>query len=131
MSILDVLVILGGIAAIAWVNWYFFRAARGAPALAVSAAGGFSEATIEVHGGYSPSTIRVPAGRPVRLNFHRTESNPCTEEVVLGDFGVRAYLPAGKTTTVEIIPRTPGTYDFSCGMGMVHGTLIVEEGGGK
>jgi plastocyanin domain-containing protein len=130
MNPADIVVILGGIAAIVWVNWYFFRAGRGAPALVAAAAGGFSEATIEVHGGYSPSTIRVPAGRPVRLNFHRTESNPCTEEVVLGDFGVRTYLPAGQTTTVEITPHTPGTFDFSCGMGMVHGTLIVEEGSG-
>jgi Cu+-exporting ATPase len=44
---------------------------------------------------------------------------------------VRTYLPAGKTTTVEITPHTPGTFDFSCGMGMVHGTLIVEKGSGK
>lgn len=28
MNVSDVLVIVGGIAAIAWVNWYFFLAGR-------------------------------------------------------------------------------------------------------
>ena len=32
MTATDWMVVVGGIAAIAWVNWYFFLAARGTPA---------------------------------------------------------------------------------------------------
>ena len=53
--------------------------------------------------------IRVRAGAPVRLDFHRDETNPCTEEVVIPDFGIRTYLPAHRTTPVSFTPAA-GTY---------------------
>jgi len=70
----------------------------------------------------------VRAGRPVRLEFDRQETSGCTEEVVLPDFGIRTYLPAHKTTPVEFTPTRPGSYEFTCGMAMVRGKIIVEEG---
>ena len=54
----DWLVIAAGLATIAWVNWYFFFAERGA-ATAATSAGGVQEVTVAVHGGYSPATARV------------------------------------------------------------------------
>ena len=125
MSTSDLLVIAAGIAAIAWVNWYFFFAERKA-AQAVARAGGVQEVAITVKGGYDPATVRVRHGRPVRLVFDRQETSSCSEEVVVGDFGIRKFLPAFKRTTVEFTPRKAGTYEFSCGMGMLHGKLIVE-----
>ena len=80
---------------------------------------------VEVKGGYTPAVIRVRAGAPVRLDFHRDETNPCTEEVVMPDFGIRTYLPAHRTTPVSSTPAA-GTYEFTCGMGMVRGTIIAE-----
>ena len=41
-------------------------------------------------------------------------------------FGLRRFLPALEKTTLEITPPSPGTYDFTCGMGMLHGRLIAE-----
>ena len=32
----------------------------------------------------------------------------------------------GQPTTVELVPKEPGEYPFSCGMGMLRGRLIVE-----
>ena len=125
MSAADLLVIAAGIAAIAWVNWYFFFAERKA-AQAVARAGGVQEVAITVKGGYDPATVRVRHGRPVRLVFDRQETSGCSEEVVVGDFGIRRFLPAFQRTTVEFTPRKAGTYEFSCGMGMLHGKLIVE-----
>ncbi len=109
---------------IAAIYWWFFSA-RGSAVEAKPIEGGIQEQVITVSGGYSPATVRVQAGRPVRLVFDRQETNPCTEEVVLSDFGVRRFLPAGERTIVEFTPSTPGTFRFSCGMGMVHGELIV------
>lgn len=125
MSADEVLVALGGLAAIVWVNWYFFRAGRGA--VEAGAAGGErQEVTIRVQGGYDPAHVRVRAGRPVRLLFDRRETGGCSEEVVFPDFGVRRFLPAHSTTPVEITPDAPGSYEFTCGMGMLRGRLTVE-----
>ncbi len=87
---------------------------------------GIQEIPILVSGGYTPSQIRVKAGRPVRLVFDRQETNPCSEEIVIPDFGVRRSLPSGARTAVEFTPESPGTHEFTCGMGMLHGKVIVE-----
>jgi plastocyanin domain-containing protein len=70
--------------------------------------------------------VRVKAGRPVRLVFDRQETSSCSEEVVFADFGVRRYLPAHQQTAIDVTPTAPGTYEFTCGMGMLRGTLIAD-----
>lgn len=123
----DLLVIVAGLAGIAWVNWYFFFAERSAARAApTDGAGGRQEVTITVRGGYSPAVIRTAAGQPVRLVFDRQETASCSEEVVFPDFGVKRFLPANEKTVVEITPPAAGTYEFTCGMGMLHGRVIAE-----
>ena len=127
----DWLAIFAGLAAIAWVNWYFFIAGR-TPALAAASAGGRAgsgpqEQTITVDGGYSPAVVRVKAGRPVRLVFDRRDTGSCSEEIVFPDFGVRKFLPTGEKTVVEVTPPKPGRYEFTCGMSMLRGALVAEE----
>lgn len=126
MSTTEWVVVLGGIAAIAWVNWYFFLAGR-QPVAAAPVAGGVQQVEIEVQGGYAPATIRVQRRRPVRLVFHRLERSGCSEEVVLPDFGIRKFLPPHERTAIEFTPAETGVYDFTCGMSMLRGRLIVEE----
>jgi plastocyanin domain-containing protein len=126
----DWIVILAGLGAIAWVNWYFFVAGR-APALAAVAtgsgtAGGPQEQTIVVDGGYSPAIVKVKAGRPVRLVFDRRDNGACSEEVVFPDISVKRFLPYGEKTVVEITPPKAGRYEFTCGMSMLHGAIIAE-----
>jgi plastocyanin domain-containing protein len=134
MTGLDWTVLAAGTAALAWVNWYFFLAKT--QAVAATASGSTSgassndsfaqEATITVRGGYSPAVVRAKAGQPVRLTFDRQETSSCSEEVVFADFGIRRFLPANKKTVVEVTPPKPGTYEFACGMGMLHGKLVAE-----
>jgi plastocyanin domain-containing protein len=125
MSSIDWMVIAAGVAAIGWVNWYFFLAERGA-VTASAAEGGPPTVTIAVRGGYEPSVVRARAGAPVRLVFDRQETSSCSEEVVFGDFGIRRFLPAHQQTAVELTPPAPGTYEFTCGMGMLRGRLVAE-----
>jgi plastocyanin domain-containing protein len=125
MTTAQLVVTLLGFAAIAWINWYFFVGGRGAVTAGTNRAGA-QRIRIEVKGGYAPAVIRVRAGSPVRLEFHRDETNPCTEEVVLPDFGIRTFLPAHQTTAVSFTPAA-GKYEFACGMGMVRGTIIAEK----
>jgi plastocyanin domain-containing protein len=128
MNATDWIVIAAAATAAGWVNWYFFVAERGGAraTLAVAGVGGAQQADIVVRGGYTPATIRVAAGRPIRLVLDRQDDSSCSEEIVFPDFGVRRFLPAFQKTTVELTPPAPGTYEFTCGMGMLHGRLIAE-----
>lgn len=117
-------VVLGGAALLGAIYWWFFRAGRRA-VTASTVAGGTQELLVTVAGGYSPSTIQVLAGRPVRLVFDRQETNPCSEEIVIPAFGVRKFLPPHQKTAVEFTPSVVGTFDLSCGMGMLHGKIVV------
>lgn len=125
MTPVELAVTLAGLAAVVWVNWYFFLAG-GPPVSAVAAGGGPQSVHIVVEGGYTPSVVKVEAGRPVRLEFERRESSGCTEEVVVPDFGIRTFLPPHQTTTVQFTPARAGTYEFTCGMGMVRGRVVAE-----
>ncbi|MEO5568806.1 MAG: cupredoxin domain-containing protein [Gemmatimonadaceae bacterium] len=134
MNTSEIIVVALGLGSIAWVNWYFFIAGRSVPAamgasaaMPVSPAPGTApEATIIVDGGYTPNTIRVPAGATTRLVFDRRDDSNCSEEVVFADFGIRKYLPTGQRTAIDIAPKAPGKYGFTCGMGMLRGTVIAE-----
>ena len=125
MSGTDWLVVVAGLAAIGWVNWYFFFAGRVAAPVRANGAG-TAEVHIMVRGGYEPATVRVKAGAPVRLVFDRQETSGCSEEVVFPAFGIRKFLPTGKPTSVEITPPAPGRYEFMCGMSMLRGAVIAE-----
>jgi plastocyanin domain-containing protein len=124
----NIAVVLAGLAAIAWVNWYFFLAERRKEAVAAKVGvTGLQQAVIRVEGGYSPSRVRLRAGQPARLVFDRREDSSCSEEVVIPDLGIRRFLPAHQRTGVDLPAPHAGTYEFTCGMGMLRGSLVVEE----
>ena len=123
----NLIVALAGLAAIVWVNWYFLFAGRNTAVVAKPTGGnGPQHVDILVRGGYTPATIRVTAGRPVELVFDRQETSSCSEEIVFPDFGIRKFLPANEKTTLAFTPPKPGTYEFTCGMSMLHGRVIAE-----
>ena len=125
MTTTQVIVLVGGMVAIIAVNWYFF--APRAAATAAVAGDGVQTVRIKVLGGYEPQTVRVKRGKPVRLVFDRQETTPCSEEIVLADFGVRKFLAPFHETPVELTPERSGTFDITCGMSMLHGKLVVED----
>ena len=127
MSGIEWVVLLGAVAGIAMVNWYFFVAGRAPVSVTVAnSPGGAAEVGIVVDGGYSPSTVHVKAGQPVRLVFDRKDTSSCSEEVVFPAFGIRKYLPTGQRTVIEVTPPAAGTYEFMCGMSMLRGALVAE-----
>ena len=124
MSVDQVVVTLAGLAAIAGVAWFFWGP-RGDGVRAALTPSGRQEATIVVKGAYTPNTIIVEHGKPVRLNFLRQETAACSEEVVFPDFVRRAQLPEGELVPVDFVPDQAGEYEFTCGMGMLRGKLVV------
>jgi plastocyanin domain-containing protein len=124
MDAAQIVVLIGGVALIGFVLWYFFGEKQ-----AVSAAvgqSGIQEIKIVVKGGYSPNVIVVREGKPVRLDFYRDETASCSDRVIFGDFGIARDLPAFQTTRIEFTPGKTCEFTFTCGMNMMRGKLIVE-----
>ncbi|MES2305418.1 MAG: cupredoxin domain-containing protein [Gemmatimonadota bacterium] len=121
---MNALVVILGIAAIGAVNWWFFLADR--TSARASTVAGIQEVVITVLGGYDPAEVRISAGRPARLLFDRQETSSCSEEIVIPALNLRRFLPAHQRTAVELPPMAVGRYPMSCGMGMLHGELVVE-----
>lgn len=123
MDTAQIVVTAGGIVVIGFILWFFFG-----PKTTTTArddATGVQAVEVVVRGGYTPDRIEVKQGRPVRLTFLRQESNPCTEQVILGDFGISRTLPEGERVPVEFTPDKAGEFTFHCGMNMVRGKLVV------
>ncbi len=114
-----------GLAIITGIALFFFTTSKGA-AMSATTSNGTQEQRIVVKGGYSPSRITVRAGVPVRLVFDRHETSSCSEELVIPAFGIRRDLAPHKSTPVEFTPQKPGSYEFTCGMNMLRGTIIAE-----
>ena len=124
MSPADWGIALAAAGLIVLINWFFLGAKRAAIVTA-GAPGAAVDVHVRVEGGYSPSIIEVPAGSRVRMTLDRREDNPCSDELVIPDFGIRRTLPAFAQTVVEFT-ATPGAHEFKCGMGMLHGALIAK-----
>jgi len=120
----EIAVILGGVALIGLVLWYFFGP-KERVAASVSTAG-VQQIKVTVKGGYAPDVIVVKQNQPVRLDFYRDETASCSQQVRFPDFGIARDLPAFKTTSIEFTPDQPGEFTFTCGMNMMRGKLIVE-----
>ena len=119
MSGTDWAVVLGATLTIAAVYWWFFVAGQ-TPVVARA------EVVITVDGGYSPSVIQAKVGAPLRLIFDRKDNSSCSEEIVIPEFNVRQYLPTGERTVVEVTPTRAGKFSMSCGMSMLHGSIIAD-----
>ena len=125
MNVMQVLVTLAGLGLMAAVAWFFWGP-RSAGVVAAVTSSGHQEAMILVKGGYTPDVIVVEHGKPVRLIFRREETAACSEMVVLPDFERSATLPEGEDVPIEFVAGDPGEYEFTCGMGMLRGTLVVQ-----
>ena len=51
----------------------------------------------------------------------------CTSEIVFPTLGIRRALPLRETVTVDLGRVGAGEIPFECGMGMVHGEVVVAD----
>jgi len=123
MDTTEIFVVVGAVALIALVLWYFFGPRERTAAQITES--GVQQIGITIKGGYSPDVIVVKQGVPVRLDFYRDETTSCSDKVIFGDFGIARDLPAFRTTSVEFTPDKAGEFVFTCGMNMLRGKLIV------
>ncbi|MEK7595040.1 MAG: cupredoxin domain-containing protein [Patescibacteria group bacterium] len=120
MSLDKLLVTLFSLAGIIF-TYIFFIKKKG------KAVEAFDSIDIIVDGGYSPNIISVQKGKPIKISFFRKDPSNCLEEITLPDFKIRKFLPLNEKTIIEINPEQVGQFDYSCGMNMFHGKIIVKE----
>jgi plastocyanin len=86
-------------------------------------ADGVQRIAIDVSTGvYNPNVIELKAGVPAELTFGQSQG--CTGVVHSSELGFSEDLTGGpKTVKLKALPA--GTYQFSCGMDMVFGKVVV------
>jgi len=125
MTLIQIIVTITGLALATFVIWFFLFSKKKAKPTTDNSQG-FQEAFITVKGGYDPDVIVVKQNKPVRLNFLRQETDDCSEWVIFSDFNKSAILTPFQTIPIEFTPDKKGEFEFTCGMGMLRGKLIVE-----
>ena len=77
--------------------------------------------------GYSPDSFTIKAGALVRWEITDTGTSGCTNAVISPNlFKDVIQLTPGETAVKKFTPQNIGSYKFSCWMGMISGTIIVE-----
>lgn len=105
---------------------WFFSEDRFAPISQDTAKPGVQQLSLEVKNtGYSPQTLTAYAGSPVELTLRSNQTYSCALSFVLPAFGISVDLQPTDRKVVRFTPTQPGTYTFSCNMGMYTGTLHI------
>ncbi len=79
--------------------------------------------SVDASAGYAPNVVKAVAGLPIEITFG--QGSGCMAEVMSRELGFFEDLTAGPKT-VSLPALAPGEYEFSCGMEMVFGTIVVE-----
>jgi Cu+-exporting ATPase len=116
-------IVFGGLL-LAGIYVFFFGKRKAV--FAAAARSGAQTVTVVVQGGYKPDLIVARRGVPLKMIFDRREESPCSDEIVVPDFGIRRALPAHAKTELTLTPDRTGEFEFTCGMNMLHGKILVE-----
>ncbi|ETY73270.1 cupredoxin domain-containing protein [Lactiplantibacillus fabifermentans] len=83
-------------------------------------------ATITVDGAYTPNTVTFKQGEPAQLTFNRISTTGCLDEVILPKDTTKYPLPLNTPQTFDIDTSKAGEYEFTCGMNMALGKVVVQ-----
>ena len=75
---------------------------------------------------YTPASVNVQKGKPVRLHFTRDEKPTCGDELVIPALNIKKKVELNQFTTIEITPQQSGELEFTCGMNMMKGKIVVQ-----
>ena len=76
--------------------------------------------------GFVPSTVSVRKGVPIVLVVTRKTDQTCATQAVFPVIGKTVDLPLNTPVRVALPAQSAGRLSFACGMGMLHGELIVK-----
>jgi len=81
---------------------------------------------ITVAGGYQPNVVDLEQGVPAEITFTRTNTQGCLDVVHSKDLNFETELPLNEAQTVNIPTDKAGEFDFSCGMDMFSGKVVIK-----
>ncbi|GEO69320.1 cupredoxin domain-containing protein [Levilactobacillus acidifarinae] len=82
--------------------------------------------TVIVEGSYAPTMVEFKQGVPAELTFLRLNNQGCLDKVHSDALMFNLDLPINAPQTVTIPTDQAGVFDFSCGMDMVHGKVVID-----
>lgn len=77
---------------------------------------------------FQPQTLAIPADKPVRLVVDRREASLCSDQLFIPKLGVQAPLTPNGVTAIDLPATGAGSFQMTCQMGMMAGTLQVGAG---
>jgi len=81
---------------------------------------------VKVAGGYDPEVVNLKKGIPAEITFTRTNAQGCLDVVHSKALNFETELPLNTAETIKIATDKAGEYDFSCGMDMFHGKVVIK-----
>jgi len=75
--------------------------------------------------GFQPDRIELKRGVPARLTFLREIEETCATSVAIPEFNIKQDLPFKELVVVEFTPAKAGVFEFTCGMKMLSGKIVV------
>ncbi|MBU1348574.1 sulfite exporter TauE/SafE family protein [Patescibacteria group bacterium] len=76
------------------------------------------------YGTFQPKNLNVRSGIPVRWDIDGQDVSGCASSIVVPSYGIKKELIKG-LNVIRFTPTQIGTIPFSCGMGMIRGTITV------
>jgi len=76
------------------------------------------------NGTFQPNALTVKKGVPVQWDIDGKDISGCASSIVVPSYGISVKLAQGPNI-IRFTPKGPGTIPFSCGMGMIRGTITV------
>lgn len=76
---------------------------------------------------YEPNTLTIRAGMKTRWEIDATSAAGCIRSLVSRPLGIKQVLSNGANVIEFTAPDEPGSYSFSCSMGMYRGIFNVVE----
>ncbi|WP_455715034.1 urease accessory protein UreH domain-containing protein [Anaerosporobacter sp.] len=111
----------------------------GLPSISATSSGGLDETNVAMEEGVqvvnstlSPGnypSITVKEGIPVKWEIDAPEGsiNGCNYMIYINEYGIEYQFESGENI-IEFTPTKVGTYQYSCWMGMIRGTITVTDG---
>jgi hypothetical protein len=94
------------------------------PSASAAVSGAVQTISVDLSQGYyDPTVIEAKAGVPLEITFGQGQG--CLAKVLIPAFSVEQDLASGGAL-VKLPAMGPGEYEFSCGMRMVFGKIVVK-----
>jgi hypothetical protein len=75
--------------------------------------------------GFEPAQLTLRADTAACITFVRTTEKTCATEVVFPSLKTKRSLPLNEPVEIEVKPVRAEKIEFSCGMNMLHGTVVA------